>query len=79
MRAEVVERLLPRPTVDSQLINDSLLIRLNELVYDIKACLIISLTNASGKTEVGKRGGDTVAIKIQVFKMKAVESGEKVV
>ena len=30
--AEVVEGLLLRPTVDSQLIDDSLLIRLNELV-----------------------------------------------
>lgn len=32
--AEVVEGLLSRPTVDSQLIDDSLLIRLNELVQD---------------------------------------------
>mgnify|MGYP006868030502 CR=1 FL=1 len=34
VRAEVVEGLLSRPTVDSQLIDDSLLIRLNELVQD---------------------------------------------
>ena len=34
VRAEVVEGLLSRPTVESQLIDDSLLVRLNELVQE---------------------------------------------